>query len=342
MSKKLIPLLLLSASIFITWFYFWGSSQAFDVPNSSINTFQKTDYISSDTLTIVTYNVGYFSGMTNNLPVKRQKNLFDTNMNEFYSLMNSIKPDILALQEVDFNSDRSHSVNQYLEMGKSEYFNYGASVINWNMTYVPFPYTSFSTHFGTVLSGQAILSKYPILTNERMVLTKPVDASFIYNKFYLDRIAQFSTIDVGVELTVINVHLEAFDDDTREVQAHELIKKIKTDFAGKPYILIGDFNTVPLYTPDKKYVSDPDNNFVTEKTLKLLLDSLPIKATYSDGLALQNLDATYTFPSDKPIMKIDHIYYTPEFIEEISQITIQKNASLSDHLPLILKFRMKK
>lgn len=342
MLKKIVPLVAFILAILIGWFYFWGSEKAYDVKNADIVTFENSQISESDTITIVTYNVGYLSGMTNNLAVDRSKNLFEKNLSDFHKLMESISPNIVALQEVDFKSERSFLVNQFEEMGKSEFFKYGATAINWNKRYVPFPYLSPSTHFGKILSGQAVLSSFPITKNDRYVLPQPIEASFIYKKFYLDRLAQYVTLDVlGKELTVVNVHLEAFDDDTREVQAKHLIRKIKNELQGKPYILLGDFNTVPLYTPDKKYVSDEDNDYVKEKTLKLLLDSLDIKSAYPDDYALKDLRSTYTFPTDDPQTKIDHIYYTPQFIEPIEQFTVQENALPSDHLPVVLRFRLK-
>ena len=342
MLKKVIPIILFCFAAFTGWFYFWGGGIAFEVNNSEIITFKESSSRSSDTISIVTYNVGYFSGMTNNLAVDRNEALFQKNMAEFHTLMERINPDILALQEVDFKSDRSYSVNQFLEMGTSEQFNYGATSINWNKRYVPFPYFSPTTHFGRILSGQGVLSRFKVNKNDRLVLKQPIEASFIYKKFYLDRLAQFVEIEINDKtVTVINVHLEAFDDDTREVQAKQIVAEIRKRLSGKPYILIGDFNTVPLYTPDKKYVSDEENNFVTEKTMKIFRDSLNIAAAYSDEYALKDLRSTYTFPSDEPQQKIDHIFYTPEYIEPLEKFTIQENSTLSDHLPVGLKFKLK-
>ena len=327
-------------SSFSIVFYFWGSSKAYEIPSAETHQFQTSPDQASDTLRIVSYNVGYFSGMTNNLPVERSKEMYNTHMAQFHTLMDEIKPDILAVQEVDFNSDRSFNVNQYKEMGKSPYFKYGATAVNWNKTYIPYPYLSPTKHFGTILSGQAVLSRYPILKNERIVLSPPVDASFFYTAFYLERLAQVVEIQATKNIYVVNVHLEAFSDTTREVQAEELIKLIKPLKETHPVILIGDLNTVPIYTQDKKFISDENNDFTTEQTLYMLIKELELEEAYTAEMGVNNPRATYTYPSDDPQAKIDHIFYDPKKIIPISRTTIQKNASLSDHLPVVFTFKL--
>ena len=68
----------------IVGFYFWASS-----PNISANDYNNSgqyDYSSSASndsiISIITYNIGYLSGMTNNLPIERPKSLFDQNLNK--------------------------------------------------------------------------------------------------------------------------------------------------------------------------------------------------------------------------------------------------------------------
>ena len=49
----------------------------------------------------------------------------------------------------------------------------GAYAVNWDKRYVPFPYWPPVVHFGEMLSGQGVLSKFPILMNKKIVLQKP-------------------------------------------------------------------------------------------------------------------------------------------------------------------------
>ena len=70
-------------------------------------------------------------------------------------------------------------------------------------------------------SGQAILSKFPVLEQDVYVLQKPQAATFYYNAFYLGSISAKNHYPTCLQgsLTLLNVHLEAFDTETRESQA---------------------------------------------------------------------------------------------------------------------------
>ena len=63
-------------------FFFWASS-------ATLNESEYTKLVEDDSIevplndavfSIVTYNIGYLSGMTNNLPVAKPKKLFDDNL----------------------------------------------------------------------------------------------------------------------------------------------------------------------------------------------------------------------------------------------------------------------
>jgi hypothetical protein len=73
----------------------------------------------------------------------------------------------------------------------------GAIAINWDKRYVPFPYWPITQQFGRTLSGQSILSRFPIQNHERHVLDRVAGNNWIYNAFYLDRLAQVAEIVVG-------------------------------------------------------------------------------------------------------------------------------------------------
>lgn len=143
---------------------------------------------SSDTLSVLTYNIGYLSGMTNNLPVDRKESLFSDNLSRSIDLLNSYDFDFIGLQEVDFGASRSFNYNQFDSLGIQLDFHQGAYAINWDKLYVPFPYYPFKNHFGRMYSGQGILSKMQLVSNDLIVLRKPISAPFYYNAFYLDRL----------------------------------------------------------------------------------------------------------------------------------------------------------
>ena len=117
----------------VVGFYFWASS-----PNISFTQYNDTgrydltNSVSNDSVySIITYNIGYLSGMTNNLPLERPKSLFDQNLNTVVSELKKANADIVAFQEIDYNSKRSYYVNQQNELGQLGYSYYGQN-INWD------------------------------------------------------------------------------------------------------------------------------------------------------------------------------------------------------------------
>ncbi|MEB3216497.1 MAG: endonuclease/exonuclease/phosphatase family protein [Nostocales cyanobacterium 94392] len=335
--KNLLPTLLkiggITFSIVILTiiiFYFWASSNGY--PRNKYG--EIIDYPASpptnkDELTVITYNIGYLSGLTNNQAISREKKLFDDNLKTVIDAFKPLNADFIGLQEIDLDSKRSFNINQVDELVEKLSFNQAGIAINWDKTYVPFPYLPFSAHFGRILSGQAILSRYPITNNKRIVLDKVASKPFFYNAFYLDRVAQVSEIKVkNRSVIIINVHLEAFDVPTRRKQT-EYIQKLLSEYVDKyPVLLIGDFNsTVPPI---------PEN---PQPTIDILLKTAAIKSAFPPE-ALNNPQIA-TFPSDKPIVKFDYVFYTPKNIEVIEWRIVDEVKQASDHLPVMVKFRFK-
>ncbi len=329
-------ILLSLISILLVTFYFWGSAKT--IPSNQLSeivrfsTNQPLIPPEQKVFTLMTFNIGYLSGIYNNRPVKTTKSLFENNLNSFTRLVDQIQPDFIQFQEIDFASHRSYFIDQFRETAEKTRYGFGARAINWDKRYVPFPFGFPSVHFGKILSGQAVLSRNPILYAERIVLEKPKSNTFIYNAFYLDRLAQVVKIKLNNHiLVIINVHLEAFHTQTREKQAHsvlDIFHKYKNEF---PVILCGDFNTVPPNAPSKKnFTDEPETDFSSDRTLDILLNDISLEAAELSIL---------TFPSDKPTRKLDYIFFNKDKIHPI-EITAPK-ITCSDHYPLVFKFSFK-
>ena len=195
--KKIKTILKVMAILFIflilafVVFYFWASSGSLPEEKlSEVITFTEITEeppVEKETFTVMTYNIGYLAGMFNSRPVETEKILFEKNMARFLELVNRVKPDFIGFQEIDFNSRRSFYVNQLQTIAREGGYRYGAAAVNWDKRYVPFPYWPPSVHFGRMLSGQAVLSRFPVLSTERVVLEKPTSNPFYYNEFYLNR-----------------------------------------------------------------------------------------------------------------------------------------------------------
>jgi endonuclease/exonuclease/phosphatase family metal-dependent hydrolase len=257
---------------------------------ASITRYDAPTPSSPDTLTATTYNLGYLSGMTNNEPVVRPESLFTNNMDRAVGLLQRPGSDVVGLQEVDFGAARSFDVHQLDTLATRLSHPTAAQAVNWDVRYLPFPYGRPAVHFGRVLSGQGVLSQLPIQAHRRYVLPAPPQP-FYRSAFYLDRLAQVTLLDWnGRPLVVINVHLEAYDADTREAQARQvraLYDRVAT--SDVPILLLGDFNAE---------LDAPGNS-----TMTLLLNDTALRPAQPDSAV------TGTFPANDPTRTIDHILY---------------------------------
>ncbi len=351
MLKKIfliIAILLIVLLLAFVIFYFWGSSG--NLPNDKLtgikeyNQEKTTSNFEQKTYRVMTYNIGYFSGMTNNQSVKPGRELFKKNMNTAVEKFKELNLDFVAYQEIDFKSKRSYFINQLDELATQTGFEFSSYAINWDKNYVPFPYLPLNIHFGKMLSGQAIMSKFPIIDNERILLQKSKNNPFYYNAFYLDRLIQISTINMkNFELIIMNVHLEAFEKETREKQC-ETILKLYNKYKEYPMLIIGDFNTCPPNANKKKnFEHDTESNYENELTIKRILNETDLAEAFpiEGDIDYEKEKQYFTYSSRYPESKIDYIFYTPDTIELIDSYRVDSLGETSDHLPLLMEFTFK-
>jgi len=319
--------------IFLLIFYKWGSSGSLDqtLLHQEIN-LDSYDSHEKDTFSIMTFNLGYLSGMTNNLPVKPSKDLFVDNLAKSQALIGELQPDVIGFQEIDFASNRSYHVNQLESL--SHGYQTAVKSVNWDKKYVPFPYWPPSTHFGRIQSGQALLSKFPVSWSERIVLSRPKTAPFYYQAFYLDRLIQVAELSIKSQSVIIlNVHLEAFDQETREIQANEVLNVIEQYITKHPVILIGDFNARPPFASKRVNL---------ESTINIFMEHPLLSPALSRKNYLSQEEGHFTFDTATPYEKLDYIFYTHQSIQPVNFSTVTEASEISDHFPLLMSFTMRK
>ena len=327
--KILLSILIVLIALFLV-FYFWASS-----PNlagdqlTEVKEYANFSPPGADRIfSVITYNIGYLSGMTNQKPVRPEEGFYKDNMKKVVAGLKQQSPDLIAFQEIDFYSNRSYYVDQAKEIAHKLAFRYAAKAVNWDKKYVPFPYFPPRVQYGRMLSGQAILSRFPILKQERIVLEKVAAHPFWYNAFYLDRLLQIVEMEIhGRKVILMNVHLEAFDRETRKLQTEFVHKKFQEFAKNYPVLMIGDFNSHPSHkenpTPTiQPLLNDPD------------IGSACPPADY-------NSPDTFTFPSIRPIEKIDYIFFNKSKIEALEYKVLHDFGQASDHLPVWMKCILK-
>ncbi len=294
----------------------------------------------SDVFTVMTYNVGYLSGMSNNQAVAPDPALYAANLKQVERVMQALQPDVVGLQEVDFSSHRSQYVDQLDALAQAGGFAYGAKAVNWDKRYVPFPYWPYEAQFGSILSGQAVLSRHPILSHGRIALERPAATPFYYDAFYLDRLVQTTLIDLGRPVMVMNVHLEAFDQSSRENQARYVRALYEQYRVQYPVLIIGDFNSVPPSASRKTgFPGYPEDDFSEDQTIAILTEASSLKAAFSDHPVEEAHG--FTYPSANPLMKLDYVFYDAAHITPVERFVAAETGEASDHLPVLMRFRIK-
>ena len=336
--RKILSILSILVILFVM-FFFWASASGSDKSKyADIAEYspQTLSYSTGDTLSIMTYNIGYLSGMTNNLAADTDEEFYSNNEQRAIELFEKYHPTIAGFQEIDFESSRSYDVNQLDAIGIANNYHNSATTVNWDKNYLPFPYWPISAQYGRMLSGQAVLSEFTITSNERIVMEKPESNPAYYNAFYIDRLAQVATVDIGgKEVIVINTHLEAWDIPAREKQVKIVLGLYEKYAADYPVLLVGDFNSIPPVDPN------PNEYFMGDHTMDIIFSGTNISPAIADSTYLKNTSRHYTFDSVEPYQKIDYIFYNNDKISSVASKVLTEASDISDHLPVLFQFVLK-
>jgi endonuclease/exonuclease/phosphatase family metal-dependent hydrolase len=190
-------------------------------------------------LKILTWNISYAHGNgSEGAPGwKRHPAVhYENALSAMATLIRNTGTDVALLQEVDFDSNRSHRRNQLDTLARRSGLLHRSHCTSWNLPWVPYPGWNPLNHFGKVRSGGGILSRFPIRNLQVDLLPKPRENPDWYNRLYLHRYFQF--VETG-GLRIVNLHLEAFSNENRSLHLMRLGERIR-DFS--PDLCGGDFN----------------------------------------------------------------------------------------------------
>lgn len=215
---KVIIILIALAALYFIFIILYNTF--FDYkPQSSVHIFQDSLSYDIDTLSIISWNIGYaglgekmdffYEGGTT---VKPPKKYYDSCLNDIVhqiSLWDN-NTDILLLQEVDFNSKRSYHINQKHKIHENiRILKFSDSLINYKVSFIPFPVFQ---PMGKVCAGLVTLSKFLPTIHANMFFKNTY--SWPKHIFFLDRGALIHgyKLKSGKWLFIVNIHLSAFDD----------------------------------------------------------------------------------------------------------------------------------
>lgn len=213
----------------------------------------------------------------------------------------ALEPDIVALQELDVGRARTNNVDQANEIAER---------------------LEMAVHFHPAmrvekeLYGDAILSAYP----EKLIQTGPLPG---YSRLpqLEPRGALWLEVDIdGKAVQVINTHLGLVP---REQQSQAAFLAGPSWLAHPrckgPKILLGDFNAT--------------GTSVVYRTLTAKLQPARRLAPVRQP--------TSTFPSQLPVLRIDHVFVSPEIVvRDVFAPFDPLTRVASDHLPLVMDFEV--
>ncbi|MBN1774132.1 MAG: endonuclease/exonuclease/phosphatase family protein [Deltaproteobacteria bacterium] len=284
-------------------------------------------------LRVVSWNIAYGRGRKDDAGDLRSETTVRANLAGIAGVLRDLRADVVALQEVDFDSARTHGIDQLAYLAREAGYPWAARVETWACRYVPYPYWPPAQHYGRMRSGQAVLSRFPIRSNVRHLLPQPPNP-FWYNWFYLHRALQHVELELGggTSLDVLNVHTEAFHQGNREDHADRIAARVR-GLPDRPRLLLGDFNAVPPEaTLRRAFPDEPETDMTTDRTVAAiralgLAEALDLDAPLPD---------TFTFPADVPNRRLDYVWFSPSF-RRVEGRVVREAGSLSDHLPVVVE-----
>lgn len=125
-------------------------------------------------------------------------------------------------------------------------------------------------------------------------------------------------------LLIINVHFEAWNGPTRELQSEIVLDLYKKHEKNHPVILLGYFNCTPPFAV----------NAFDENTIHKLLKHPSISMAIKKPRYLQSPVAHFTFNSGNPYEKIDYIFYNNRYLNCLNAEVMHEAGEISDHLPV--------
>jgi endonuclease/exonuclease/phosphatase family metal-dependent hydrolase len=220
--------------------------------------------------------------------------------------------DLVVLNEVDFDANWSHRVNQAAYLAEKCGYRYRIEQRNFDV----------SLPFYRWACGNVVLSRFPI--RDVRWIDLPGDAAW-ESALGGRKNACIGTIELpgGETLRVVPVHLSYRSEGVRMASVETLQAEAADGKA--PLLLIGDFNSSPQGFP----LTDPDEpSAVGELTQDPRWHTLPEKVTS---------EADFTFSSTEPMQVIDWIF-VPRPWQLVSRQVYPLD--LSDHRPVVGIVRM--
>ena len=285
-------------------------------------------------LRIRTWNIHYGAGPEDDRGDLRSKQQVIGFLDGIVDSIRQSNPDILCLQETDFKSHRTHDIDEVQYIADALGYPHVIRTVTWDVWYFPYPYWPISQHYRHMNSGQAVLSRFAPVGERSFQHPQPVSNAWWYNWLYLHRTTQqvdFMLPDGG-RLALFNVHLEAFNQPNRELQARQLRDMISRALSdGKSVIAMGDFNAIPKGAKLRRAFEDePWTDMTTDSTIEIVEKGTGLADVLETVLQTDDHPGEWTFPAWKPNRRLDYILVSPQWRVIYARV-VDETAPMSDH-----------
>jgi endonuclease/exonuclease/phosphatase family metal-dependent hydrolase len=244
---------------------------------------------------VLTYNIHHGEGTDGKF-----------NLPRIAKVMLSVKPDVIAVQEVDQKTRRASGADQPAELARLT----GMKVVyGRNIDFEGGGY------------GTAVLTSLPVRSHESVKL-KSFYAPTKENPE--QRGVQVVELGEKGELLFLCTHLDYRPPEDERMASAKTINELIKKHGNKPAIIAGDFNALPD--------SRPIHEFAKEWSI-----AGPI--VRADGTVAKGSKPILTFPAEKPDRWIDYVMYRPASRWQVVEVRVLDEPVASDHSPLLAVLR---
>ena len=249
--------------------------------------------------------------------------------------------DLMLLQEVDFDSDRSYHVDEALKLRTFDGLDASTDsvfAVNYHSAYLFYPITQ---PHGASNSGLLTTSKLGIRSAVRRSL--PVETG-VTKLLDLDRCYSVSKIPVsnGKALCLYNLHLSAYTSDGKiaDEQLELLLSDMQAEYEAGNYVIGGgDFNKDLLEGGSEAYFGVSTEDYTWAQPLRFdLLEKTDIRLIAPQGKdgavpTVRNADGPYH--DGQLVLSVDGFLVSPN-VEVTDSEVVSTGFAYSDHNPICM------
>ena len=263
------------------------------------------------------------------------------NLDEIGTLLAAQDADLMLLQEVDFDADRSYHVDEALTLRTFDGLDVRTDsvfAVNYHSAYLFYPVTK---PHGASKSGMLTMSKLGVRSAVRRSL--PVETG-VTKLLDLDRCYSVSRIPVsnGKELCLYNLHLSAYTSDGKiaDEQLELLLSDMQAEYEAGNYVIGGgDFNKDLLAGGSEAYFGVSTENYTWAQPIRFDLiaaTDLRLIAPEGNGAAVPSVrNADGPYHDGQLVLTVDGFLVSPN-VEVSGSEVLDTGFANSDHNPIVM------